>query len=286
MKGRPLPDTHEIYPNAPLGLEMVAVEVRFPNTVTGRPLPMTLQRSFRDVLGENWVIETAKVQQLSVSVGPVGAVPQPPQLVTIPRFTVRDRTLAVALTDESMTIETTQYRHYPAFREIVERAATAAADVLAPDGITRIGVRYIDEIRVPDLREGDPSAWQEWVDTSLLPPQLQAMAKAGFESTGWEGAVQYETGADQKLVLRYGPKIGYVVNPAGHLKRPHHRPTSPGPLFALDFDCFWEPADIPEFDADTVMSTCDELRAPIRALFDMLTTGKLRAEFKREASVD
>ncbi|MGH9044178.1 MAG: TIGR04255 family protein [Acidimicrobiales bacterium] len=63
------------------------------------------------------------------------------------------------------------------------------------------------------------------------------------------------------------------------------RPPSPGPLFALDFDCFWEPPDIPEFKTETVMSTCDELRAPIRALFDMLITEKLLAEFKREVTV-
>lgn len=276
-----MPDTHEVYPNAPLAL--VAVEVRFPNAATGRPLPITLQRSFRDVLGESWVIETSKVQQLSVSIGPAGAVPQALPPVTIPRFTVRDRTLAVALTEESMTIEATQYRHYPDFRQIVERAATAAADVLVPDGIARIGMRYIDEIRVPDAQEENPSAWREWVDTSLLAPQLQGMAQAGFGSAGWEGAAQYATGPNQKLVLRYGPRTGYVVNPVGPLKRP--RSPSPGPLFALDFDCFWEPPDIPEFDPETVMSTCDELRAPIRALFDMLITAKLLAEFKREVTV-
>lgn len=277
-----MPDTHEVYPNAPLAL--VAVEIRFPNAATAHRLPMALQRSFRDLLGESWVIETSKVQQFSVAISPAGAVPHVPPPVTIPRFTVRNRTLAVALTEDSMTIETTQYRHYLDFRETVERAAVAAAEVLMPDGIRRVGMRYIDEIRVPGTKEEELSAWREWVDTSLLAPQLQGMAQAGFESAGWEGAAQYETGPNQKLVLRYGPRTGYYVNPDGPLKRP--RPPTPGPLFALDFDCFWEPPDIPEFDAETVMSTCDQLRAPIRSLFDMLITDKLLAEFKKEIASD
>ncbi len=274
-------DTHEVYPNAPLAL--VAVEVRFPNSADTRPLAMNLQRSFRDLLGEGWVIESQKVQQVTLAVNTAGAVPQAMPMLTIPRFTVRDRTLAVAITEESMTIEATRYRHYPEFREIVARAVAAAAEVLLPDGIARVGMRYIDEVRVPDLANEDPSAWQDWIDASLLAPQLDAMSDAGFVSTGWEGAAQYRTGPDQRLVLRYGPRTGYVVNPVGPLKR--STPPGPGPLFALDFDCFWEPPDIPEFHPVVIMDTCDQLRRPIRALFDMLVTDKLLAEFTKERNV-
>jgi uncharacterized protein (TIGR04255 family) len=274
-------DTHEVYPNAPLAL--VAVEVRFPNSADTRPLPMNLQRSFRDLLGEAWVIESQKVQQVTFAVNTAGAVPQAMPMLTIPRFTVRDRTLAVAITEESLTIEATRYRHYPEFREIVARAVAAAAKVLLPDGVARVGMRYIDEVRVPDIANEAPSAWQDWVDASLLAPQLDAMSDAGFVSTGWEGAAQYRTGPDQRLVLRYGPRTGYVVNPVGLLNRP--TPPSPGPLFALDFDCFWEPPDIPEFDSGIIMDTCDQLRRPIRALFDMLVTDKLLAEFTKEGNV-
>ena len=274
-------DTHEVYPNAPLAL--VAVEVRFPNSAGTRPLPMNLQRSFRDLLGEGWVIESQKIQLLTLAVSAAGPVPQAMPMLTIPSFTLRDRTLAVAITEESLTIEATRYRHYPEFRKTVASAVAAAAEVLLPDGIARVGMRYIDEIRAPSIAEEAPSDWQNWVDASLLAPQLGGMNDAGFVSTGWEGAAQYRTGPDQKLVLRYGPRAGYVVNPVGPLKRP--APPGPGPLFALDFDCFWEPPDIPEFDPEIIMDTCDQLRRPIRALFDMLVTDKLLAEFTKEGPV-
>lgn len=271
-------DSHEVLPNAPLAL--VAVEIRFPDGTSGQPLPMNLRRSFRDLLGEEWVIDSQTLHQLAVTIGPGGALPQTVPPVTIPRFTVRDRTLAVAVTEHSMTVETTRYHHYPTFREVVERAVEAAAQVLLPDGIARIGMRYIDEIRVPGVTADDPSGWREWVDVSLLAPQLTSMGTAGFASVGWEGAAQYQTGPEQKLVLRYGPRSGYAVNPQGPLKRPSAPPA--GPVFVLDFDCYWEPSDIPEFEPEAIMSTCDQLRAPIRMLFDMVMTVNLREEFAKE----
>lgn len=266
-------DTHEVYPSAPLAL--VAVEVRFPEAAAVQPLPITVQRSFRDLLGEGWVIESIKAQKVEFDLLPQGGS-QTVQHLTIPRFTVRDRTLAVAVTEESLTVETTRYRHYPDFRAVVERALTAAAQVLLPDGVARVGLRYIDEIRSPGVRADHPSDWQPWIDPSLLAPQITAMEGEGFNPAAWEGAVQYETGPGQKLVLRYGPRTGYAVNPAGPLKR--HSPPPAGALFLLDFDCFWEPTDIPEFDPAVLLATCDQLRTPIRALFDLLISDKLRKE--------
>lgn len=274
-----MPDTHEVLPNAPLAL--VAVEIRFPNGTSGQPLPTNIRRSFRDLLGEEWVLESQTVPQFALTLGPGGPLPQPGLALTMPRFTLRDRTLAVAVTEQSMTVEATRYKHYPTFREVVERAVDAAAQVLVPDGIARVGMRYIDEIRVPDVGD-DPAFWRDWVDVSLLAPQIDAMESAGFASIAWEAAAQYQTGPDQKLVLRYGPRIGYAVNPQGPLKRPSVPP--PGPLFLLDFDCYWEPTDIPEFDPSTIMTTCDQLRAPIRALFDLLMTDKLQKEFSKEVT--
>lgn len=271
-------EEHEVYPSAPLAL--VAVEVRFPESAGSSPLPVGLQRSFRDLLGPGWVIESAKAQRVSVSLGPEGVAQQAPQLIAIPRFTVRDRTLAIAVTDESVTVEATRYRHYPEFRAVLESALDAAGEVLDPDGVTRVGMRYIDEIRVPGMAIGDVEEWSGWLDASLLPPQPEAIAAEGFNATAWDGAVQYLTGNEMRLVLRYGTRTGYVVNPAGPLKRPS--PPPPGPLFILDFDSFWEPTDIPEYDADSLLAMCDSLRRPIRVLFDSLTTDSLLSLYKKE----
>lgn len=278
-------DTHEVYPNAPLAL--VVVEVRFPGAaaVTVRPLSVTLQRAFRDLLGDGWVIESTKTQWVEVAFGPGGSISQPVQSQIVSRFTVRDRTRAVAITGESVTIETTAYTHYLDFRETVEKAIAAAAEILTPDGISRIGMRYINEIRVAGIDGADPSAWREWFESSLLAPGLDQMKEKGFPATAWESAAQFHTGWDQKLVLRYGPRVGQIINPASPLRRP--RPPEPGAFFLLDFDSFWEPSDsIPEFDRNAVIHVCDRLRSPIRTLFDLLVTEKLVREFRKEMAVD
>lgn len=275
-------DTHEVYPNAPLAL--VAVEVRFPQVSGARTPPMPLQRAFRDLLGESWVIESVKTQHVEFAFGPSGPGQQNVQQVVVPRFTVRDRTLAVALTDESLTVETTGYRHYPDFRSVLERALGAAEELLSPDGVARAGMRYIDEVRVPDISDAASGSWKEWLDSSLLPPKLSSMIEEGFAPEGWEGAAQYATGPGRSLVLRYGVRSGYAVGPDGPLKRPTAPPS--GPFFLLDFDSFWQPADIPEFSSEHLLKTCDELRKPARTLFDLVVSDRLRDEvFRKEPSL-
>lgn len=273
-EGSAMPDTHEVYPNAPLAL--VAVEVRFPEAPGERALPMPLQRSFRDLLGEDWVIESHKVQQFEVALGPGASGGQTVQQTVVPRFILRDRTLAVALTDSSLTVETTNYRHYLDFRAVLERVFAAADEILQPDGVARVGMRYIDEIRVAGIDADRPADWREWLDPSLLPPKLDEMVSREYQPAAWDGAVRYVTGPERSLVLRYGARQGYAVQPRGSLNRPSAPP--PGSLFVLDFDSFWEPLDIPEFDAAGLIATCDALRTPVRALFDLVITDKLRHE--------
>ena len=273
-EGSAMADTHEVYPNAPLAL--VAVEVRFPAAPSDRALPLLLQRSFRDLLGDDWVIESHRVQQIEVAFGPGAPGGQTVQQTALPRFTLRDRTLAVALTDSSLTVETTNYRHYLDFRAVLERVFSAASELLQPDGVARVGMRYIDEIRVAGIEEDRSSEWREWLDPSLLPPGLDEMVGLEYPPAAWDGAVRYVTGPERSLVLRYGARQGYAVQPRGSLNRPSA--PAPGPFFLLDFDSFWEPQDIPEFDAVRLLETCDALRTPVRSLFDLVIPDKLLRE--------
>lgn len=276
-------DTHEVYPNAPLAL--VAVEVRFPEAPSDRAMPMPLQRSFRDLLGDDWVIESHRVKQVEVALGLGAPGGQTVQQTVVPRFTLRDRTLAVALTDSSLTVETTNYRHYLDFRAVLERVFSAAAELLQPDGVARVGVRYIDEIRVAGIEEDRSFEWREWLDPSLLPPKLDEMVHQEYQPAAWDGAVRYATGPERSLVLRYGARQGYAVQPRGNLNRPSA--PAPGPFFLLDFDSFWEPRDIPEFNTVRLLETCDDLRTPVRALFDLVVTQKLlRDVFAKERTDD
>jgi uncharacterized protein (TIGR04255 family) len=242
---------------------------------------MPAQRAFRDLLGAQWVIESQKVQQFGMALGPGAPGSASVSELVVPRFTLRDRTVSVAIAGPSVTIETTNYRHYPDFRSVLSTVFDAVVELLAPDGVTRLGLRYIDEIRVPGMDPAHAKEWREWLDPSLLAPGLDPMRERGYEAVGWDGVAHYATGVERSLVLRYGARQGYAVQPRGTLSRP--TPPPPGPYFVLDFDSFWEPADIPAFDAVALVDECDELRRPVRGLFDLLVTDRLRTEvFMRE----
>jgi uncharacterized protein (TIGR04255 family) len=262
-------EKYEIYVNAPLAY--VTVEVRFPGA-PDQTVGAAVQRAFRDVLGEDWVIDQILQQQLAfgLNAGPSALGPSIRQ-TGFPRFTVRDRTTAVGLTSNSVTIETTDYRGWLTFRSVLELALRAAAELLKPEGVARVGVRFIDEIRVPGVEQA--AAWSGWLDQSVLAPAGDDMNGAGFETSTWTGAAQYSVGTDKTLVLRYGPQQGYAVDPNGAIKRPN--PPPPGPMFLLDFDCFWEPRTIPLFSVEELLETCDTLRVPLHRLFDDIVTPKL-----------
>lgn len=272
-------EDHEVYPNAPIAF--VTVEVRFPGEA-GQGIHSVVQRAFRDVLGDGWVIEQLTQQELMVGVNLGGQPSQSMRTVNVPRFTVRDRTSAVVLTTNSMTVETTRYAGWTTFRSVIERALRATADLVEPDGVARVGMRYVDEIRVPGAAERW-DAWAQWLSPVVLAPASDAMETAGYPPVTWTGATQYSIGPGRQLVLRYGPQNGYAVSPGGPLRRADA--PAAGPFFLLDFDSFWEPSTIPLFDVQELLETCDELRHPTRTLFDHIVTDKLTDEvFRKEGS--
>jgi uncharacterized protein (TIGR04255 family) len=261
----------EIFPNAPLAL--VAMEVRFPEVAPG-PLRAPVLRAVKEYLGEGWVIEGGKQQTLSLAV-PTDGSPPSSHIATedITRLTVRDRTRVVTLRPASLTVEATRYGGYPDYRPLLETAFEAVERVLKPEGVARLGLRYIDEIQVAPA----PVNWSEWIHSSLMAPHVE-----GLTAATWTAAAQYDVAEERRLVLRYGPSDKSVMNPGGPLKRP--RPSRPWPVFVLDFDSFWEPTDIPSFEASALAAACDDLRAPVRRLFDQLLTDKLLTVFRDEVT--
>jgi uncharacterized protein (TIGR04255 family) len=262
---------HEEYPFAPVAL--VTVEIRFPSE-TGGSIPPGVHRAVGEVLGDDWVAEPVPSPSLAFSLGAGPMTAQPPfPGEMILRFADRERSSAVAITAGSVSVETTRYGNWPKFRSTLETIVRTTGKLLHPSGVTRAGLRYIDEVRVNGV-EG--SSWGDWLSVELLAPSSAAMVGSGWSPVHWTGAVQYDIGEDRSLVLRYGPQSaqpGFIVNPDGPLRRPGPRPT--GSFFLLDFDASWQPSVVPRWDSDSLLETCDELRHPVRTLFDQLVTDRL-----------
>jgi uncharacterized protein (TIGR04255 family) len=267
-------DIRGVYPEAPLAL--VALEVKFPSEASTKDFVTPSQKAFRDRLNliGDWVIESLQHQEVQISLGPNPA--QTVRSVNVPRILTRDRSVAVSFPPDAITIETTTYKGYAGFRQLVVAVLEATQELLAPDSVARMGLRYIDEIRVPDeLGENSPR-WSDWLDDSLLPPKLPPSVRWAPEASMWTAGAQYQMGHDKFLVIRYGPQVGPVVTP--QLRRPKVPP--PGPVFLVDFDSSWQPDILPSFDPKALIEICDLLHAPASATFESFITEKLRNVFR------
>jgi uncharacterized protein (TIGR04255 family) len=259
----------EIYLSAPVVL--VALEVRHPSA---EPVRGSAQARAKRVLAEVAPI-AREVQMTTLTVTP-GAQPEASSERAI-KFLSRDKATAITFRSEAVVVETTHYARYENLRELLALALKARLAAGEIDGIERVGLRYIDEIRVPESN-GDGLAWGNWVHPSLLGPAHVA-AENGLAPAQWQGVSVFEDAKGNAIVLRYGPREGYAVDPGGDLRRPT---PAPGPFFLMDIDSFWVPdADVPQFESEALLQKCDELHKPVRTLFESLITEKLRKEVLR-----
>lgn len=259
----------EVYSNAPVVL--VALEVRHP---TAGPLSQAQQRKIKQRLND--VLPILRTGQLANIEGVVGATEPPTVHVEkFSKFFNRDSTISSSIREGAIVVETSRYAGWERLHELAGNVLRARREVGDIDGVERVGLRYINEIRVP----GQPNIdWQPWVDTTLLGPAHHGQ-KLGLPAVQWQGVTVFAPGPDRTAVLRYGPREGYAVDPGGDLKR--SAPT-PGPFFLMDIDSFWTPSEeVPKFDVDQLVATSDELHAPVRTLFESLITDRLRDEVLR-----
>jgi len=259
----------ELYPNA--SVVLVAFELRHP---ASGPLSSAAVARAKKVLAPDLpLLRQASLTTIRATSG------APPEISSeqVPKFTSRNLTTAVTFGAESVVVETTAYDRYERLRAIVALALEARESAEPIDGMERLGLRYIDEIRIADTLSVDET-WADWVDGSLLGPAPMG-SRLGLLAAEWQGLVRFDAGPGRSIVLRYGPREGYAVDPGGDLKRPM---ADSGPFFLLDIDSFWTPTgEIPEFDSGRILAVVDELHAPVSQLFESLITERLRSEVLR-----
>lgn len=263
----PDPD-REIYPNAPL--KLVVFELRFPPLADFDEAQASLARA----VNTRFPIPGPAPQLTTVGIGPSG--PTVHQSAGGVRRLDRRKRLSVVLTPETLVVETSAYGRFEVYAEVageVLAALASAADVVA---VLRIGLRYIDEIDPRDLPQ--PVRWTEYIEAPLLGP----LEHFGSVPRELQVASVFRITEEETLILRYGVVGQPVVDPNGPLVI--DRPAE-GERFLIDIDSSWEaPRDnLPEFDADTVLSRLIALHAPIREYFERTITDKLRDDLLRKA---
>lgn len=272
----------EVYPNAPLVL--VAVEIRHPDSglLTEQQTQLIKGRLAEDVQLSRPCQRPPGVIATLTGLG-ARHVAQTAGGVS-PRLMSRDQSTSVTFHSDALVVETTKYPGFESFLAFLHRVLKARLEVGPLDGVERIGLRYIDEVRAPGVVE--PSSWKDWIQPSLL--GLNHLAReVELTNDAWQGIASYsgplgvsDLFDQMSLVLRYGVGDGYAIPAGGELRR--HTP-SPGPFFLIDIDSFWGPATgtVPSLDVDTVATVLEGLHTPVRALFESSITDKLRDEVLR-----
>jgi uncharacterized protein (TIGR04255 family) len=267
----------EVFANTPL--EYVAAEIKFPYA------PRLRRQDLRDaiLIDLEDLFPILRTQEQVTMTGPAGG-PLTQQVDQVSRGLNKASDASVLLTTTAVVIDTTAYREFSDFRRIVERCLGAVDAHVPIAAVERVGLRYIDEVRVPSPIE-DARDWRGWLANSVIE---MAGANPDERAVISQGAVQYSTGEFRKLVFRFASSLQGTGLSIGELLR-RRRAATDGPFFLLDFDSFWEPPSdhVLDWRLDDIMAIVDSLHDPIGMTFQSVITDQLRdVVLRRKADGD
>lgn len=263
----------EVFPNPPL--EYVAAEVRYPYA------PRLRQQDVRDAILielEDLFPILRPLPQVTMTGTVGGAISQ--QVDQVTRAFNRSSKAGVSVTANALTVDTTAYEEFSAFRSVVHRCVAALDKHASPAAIERLGLRYVNEVRVP-AAIGDVRDWHGWISDALVGAAATVL---DLKAVGLQGMLEYQTGEDRNLMLRFAAAPAGAIIGNEPLVRRH--PATDSPFFALDLDSFWQPPTgaPPEWSVDTIMTALDQLHAPVGSAFQGAVTDKLRDEVLRRSN--
>ena len=194
------------------------------------------------------------------------------------RMLNRDRSRSATLTPTSLQMEISIYEGFEDFVASIRQVLQAIAEVGSVQGVERLSLRYIDEIRIPGV--GDAPGWAAYIDERLLGPGLFD----AFPARTTDVSGQYDLGDGLSLQMRAASMPADAqptVSPAGPLRL---RTSGAGPYFLLDTTGAWTLADgeVPRFIVDDVVDLCERLHDPLHRLFEASITERLRDEVLRK----
>lgn len=259
----------EVFPKAPLAL--VAAEIRF--TDAARLRQQQTKDEIAIALEERFPF-AEQLQPFEVNLSP-GALPQIQQRIGVVLKNASS-TETVTIMSESLTYETTGYTHFDDLLDAVTAACDAVVAAKVQPAMRRLGLRYIDEIRVPEPID-DVRQWATWIDSRLV-GHLE-IGPDGVPATTLQSLSTYTLGGGNGLNVRYAAlPQGSVVVPQ-FLKRPA---IESGPVFVLDFDGFHDfggDEAIPLSSA-TIREGLAVVHVPCGTAFQRSITDRARALFR------
>jgi len=260
---------HEVYPNAPIA--MVVAEIRHPISELLSPAEWNnIKLALADAVP---IIRAENLLEFDIQSGQQ-------HMSKLTRFVSRDLHQSISFRTDAIVIESTDYHGWDAFRGMIGIALHARQDTAPVDGLERIGLRYMDEIRPPEnLTNID---WADWVSPELLGP-VSLPDRVEKPAVSRQGAMVLSSTPGATYTVRYGSGVGQAFASSPNLRR---RTEPVGEFFLIDTDGAWQPVDqeIPEFSVQDVELILSDIHEPISLIFESLITERLRNEVLRDES--
>lgn len=262
----------EVFPNAPLAL--VTTEIRFTDS------PRLRQQATLDAvalaLEERFPLGTPNVTVNVGNLGP-GVGPQVEHRVV---FTDTAKTESVTIAPSSFIYETTAYREFSDFRVGVTAVCEALLNVNVRPALLRVGLRYVNEVRVPEPIT-DVRSWSKWVNNNVLGPSSVGPGDAAARTA--QGLVMFDLGDGKGLNFQYAALDQAPIIQPQFLNRQQF---DPGPFFVLDLDGYRDfgGRDTVLLNADEVNNVLTAVRGPAGAAFQRAITEDARNLFRGETA--
>lgn len=145
-------------------LKVVVAQAKFPAIyVVNTPAGIA---AFQNAIRETYPIAEERATILRVRVLPEGGIGSDRAEPGPWRFLSEDGLWIVALSQDSLSLETTAYGAYEDFRERAAALFSTLVEVLRPARLERFGFRFLNELALPGTR--GLRDWREYIDHDLL----------------------------------------------------------------------------------------------------------------------
>lgn len=202
------------------------------------------------------VLEEQNAQDLTLAAGPTGLQAITGDTSRGWKFHDADQSWSLVMMPEFFALETTKYDDWEDFRERLAEAGAAVADALDISLEQRIGLRFIDQIRHPDVSA--PQDWRAWIDERLLGPLLHP--NVGGAVTAAQQVLRIDDGAGHSMIVRHGLGRDDDTNEW---------------LYIIDHDCFVQRGKA--FVVADALAAIDELHTLALQVFQSLIKPELYA---------
>ena len=242
-----LPD----YVSKPLArspLVLVALQINFEEV--GREVTHAQARQVQKAAGPMWT-QLQSAPLITTTMTPGGVINEPNRQAY--RLLSADGKWSALLNPDSVALETQAYPGWTDMRETVEAFANAVSEVFDPASELRLGLRYIDQVPLPEGK----TSWQGLIPTSLLGLALDDRFADGVLASDQRVVLQLDE--SHRCLLRHG----LLANSQGEF----------GKVYLLDFDVYREGAG--RYDPASICDGAEALHGYIGRLFRASITDDL-----------